>query len=229
MEFKDDAGQRVLRYDHLVVWDAGGRELEARMEVRIKGGEGEVWLEVDDRVAVWPVTIDPTFTRQDKLLAADAASFDGFGNSVAISGETVVVGAELGNGTGVFDQGSAYVFADAETPSDTPSTITLKAPISLWPPNHKYRTVIMSQMVQSASDAEDGNLINIVVIEKVTSDKPDNASGGDGNTSNDIVIADDCKSVQLRSERDGTKNGHVYSSPCGWLIQLAMSRGRSSR
>jgi hypothetical protein len=285
LEFKDDAGQRVLRYDHLVVWDAGGRELEARMEVRIKGGEGEVWLEVDDRVAVWPVTIDPTFTRQDKLLAADAASFDGFGNSVAISGETVVVGApfddgaagfdqggayvfvrrgggwsqqqkllaadaaegdqfgvsvalsgetvvvgaELGNGTGVFDQGSAYVFADAETPSDTPSTITLKAPISLWPPNHKYRTVIMSQMVQSASDAEDGNLINSVVIEKVTSDEPDNASGGDGNTSNDIVIADDCKSVQLRSERDGTKNGRVYSSPCGWLIQLAMSRGRSSR
>ena len=33
-------------------------------------------------------------------------------------------------------------------------------------------------MVQSASDAEDGDLINSVVIEKVTSDEPDNAPGG---------------------------------------------------
>jgi hypothetical protein len=40
------------------------------MAVRTEGGEGELWLEVHDRVAVWPVTIDPTFTRQDKLLAS---------------------------------------------------------------------------------------------------------------------------------------------------------------
>jgi hypothetical protein len=80
----------------------------------------------------------------------------------------------------------------------------------LWPPNHKYQAVIISQMVQSASDAQDGNLINSVVIEKVTSDEPDNAHG-DGNTSNDTVIAGDCKSVELRSERAGTKNGRVYS------------------
>ena len=68
------------------------------------------------------------------------------------------------------------------------------------------------RLVQSASDAEDGDLINSVVIEKVTSDEPDNAPGdADGNTSNDIVIAPDCKSVALRSERDETKNGRVYS------------------
>ena len=86
LEFKDDTGQRVLRYDHLVVRDARGRELEARMAVRREGGEGQVWLEVDDRDAVWPVTIDPTFTQQDKLLAADAASSDLFGSSVAMTG-----------------------------------------------------------------------------------------------------------------------------------------------
>ena len=79
LEFTDGAGQRVLRYDHLVVRDGGGRELEARMEVRIKGGEGQVWLEVDDRDAVWPVTIDPTFTQQQKLVASDAAAIDHFG------------------------------------------------------------------------------------------------------------------------------------------------------
>ena len=110
LEFTDGAGQRVLRYDHLVVRDGGGRELEARMEVRIKGGEGQLWLEVDDRDAVWPVTIDPTFTQQQKLVASDAAADDIFGCSVAISGETVVVGAPRDDGAAGFDQGSAYVF-----------------------------------------------------------------------------------------------------------------------
>ena len=107
LEFKDDAGQRLLRYDHLVVRDGGGRELEARMAVRMEGGKGEVWLEVDDRDAVWPVTIDPTFTQQQKLVASDAAVVDVFGYSVAISGETVVVGA---NGTEGPHQGAVYVF-----------------------------------------------------------------------------------------------------------------------
>ena len=110
-------------------------------------------------------------------------------------------------------------------PPDTPPTITLKAPVSLWPPNHKYQAVIIRQMVQSASDAEDGDLINSVVIEKVTSDEPDNAPGGDGNTSNDIVIAGDCKSVRLRSERDGTKNGRVYSV----TLRVADSAGTVTR
>ena len=166
------------------------------------------------------------WSQQQKLEASDAAAGDQFGCSVAISGETVVVGAPLDDGAAGFDQGSAYVFAAAETPPDTPPTITLKAPISLWPPNHKYQAVIISQMVQSASDAEDGDLINSVVIEKVTSDEPDNAPGGrDGNTSNDIVIAGDCKSVQLRSERDETKNGRVYSV----TLRLADSAGNVTR
>ena len=108
LEFTDDAGQRLLRYDHLVVRDAGGRELEARMAVRMEGGE--VWLEVDDRDAVWPVTIDPIFTQQQKLLVSDAAADDLFGESVPISGETVVVGAFSHDGAAGVNQGSAYVF-----------------------------------------------------------------------------------------------------------------------
>ena len=48
-----------------------------------------------------------------------------------------------------------------------------------------------------------------VVITQVTSDEPDNGNG-DGNTVNDVVIASDCRSVQLRSERAGPLNGRVY-------------------
>jgi hypothetical protein len=93
-------------------------------------------------------------------------------------------------------------------------TITLKnVNIEMWPPNHKYETITVSQLVQSASDACDAGVnINSVRILKVTSDElDDNPSGGDGNTTNDIVIAANCKSVQLRSERDGDLDGRVYT------------------
>src|SRR5262245_36825075 len=94
----------------------------------------------------------------------------------------------------------------------TPPSLTLKPGIQFWPPDHMYRTVTMSQMVASVSDGcATGLGLNDVVIEKVTSDEPDNSPGSsDGNTTNDIVIAADCKSVQLQAERDSTKNGRVY-------------------
>jgi len=84
-------------------------------------------------------------------------------------------------------------------PTDTlPPVITLRPVIELWPPDHKYHIITMAQMVQSVSDDSDGNLFNNVVIEKVTSDEPDDGSRkADGTTINDLVIAGDCKSVRL--------------------------------
>lgn len=49
----------TLRYDKLVVQDATGRELQARMQTQ----GGELWLEVEETGAVYPVTIDPTFSQ----------------------------------------------------------------------------------------------------------------------------------------------------------------------
>ncbi len=49
------------------------------------------------------------------------------------------------------------------------------------------------------------SLIDNVVIEKATSDEVDNSPDpGDGNTVNDIVVASDCKSVEImrRARRD---------------------------
>jgi len=83
--------------------------------------------------------------------------------------------------------------------------------ITLWPPNHKYETFTVSDFVTSASDLCDPSIsLSSVKIAMVTSDEANN-SGGDGNTNNDIVIAADCKSVQLRSERSGNGNGRVYT------------------
>jgi FG-GAP repeat protein len=94
-----------LRYEKLHAFDATGRGLEARMKL---AGD-QVKLEVADEGAIYPVMIDPTFTQQQKLEASDGAAGDLFGRSVAISGETVVVGAS-NDDDAVANQGSAYVF-----------------------------------------------------------------------------------------------------------------------
>src|SRR5207247_2438966 len=56
-----------------------------------------------------------TWTQQAKLTASDGAASDEFGCSVAISGDTVVVGAYLDNVGANTDQGSAYVFVRSGT------------------------------------------------------------------------------------------------------------------
>jgi hypothetical protein len=97
---------------------------------------------------------------------------------------------------------------DTEAPNITLTTGT----IELWPPNHNYSTVNVTDLVASATDNCGGNVINNVVITSVSSDEPENAPGNsDGNTVADIIIAANCKSVQLRAERDDNLNGRVYT------------------
>jgi len=100
-------GAKALRYEKLKVWDAEGKDLTARM--RTESG-GEVWLEVEDAAAVYPITIDPTFMQQAKLTASDAGVYDQFGRSVSISGDTAIVGAYIDDVGGNTNQGSAYIF-----------------------------------------------------------------------------------------------------------------------
>jgi predicted amidohydrolase len=95
-----------LRYDKLHAFDTTGREIEARMKL---AGD-QIRIEVADEGAIYPVTIDPTLTQQQKLEASDAGESDNFGSSVAISGDTVVIGSPLDDGAAGVDQGSAYVF-----------------------------------------------------------------------------------------------------------------------
>ncbi len=101
------------------------------------------------------------------------------------------------------------------TVKDTqPPVITTNAqPIKLWPPNHKYVILKVTDLVASVRD-NCGRKVGAgsVRISRASTDEPDDANGaGDGNTTNDIVIAADCKSVQLRAERIGNGNGRVYT------------------
>ncbi|HKC87766.1 MAG TPA: hypothetical protein VKG02_17405, partial [Blastocatellia bacterium] len=104
----DAAGQTVsfacgrgggeLTYNKLRVYDARKREVATRFEL-----EGRrLAIVVEDGEAEYPVTIDPQLAQESKLMASDGAAFHFFGGSVAISGDTVVVGAPFA--------GAAYIF-----------------------------------------------------------------------------------------------------------------------
>ncbi|MDM8539804.1 FG-GAP repeat protein [Desulfococcaceae bacterium HSG9] len=104
LAFKNSAGQTVTRYAGLYVFDAAGKTLPARLEMR----NDKLIILFDDSHARYPVTVDP-WIQTVKLTAGDAAAGDRFGWSVAVSGDTAVVGAHLNDGGGS-DSGSAYVF-----------------------------------------------------------------------------------------------------------------------
>jgi hypothetical protein len=94
---------------------------------------------------------------------------------------------------------------------NTPPVITLNGVTpSMWPPNHNYQTFQVTNFVTGVSDNCTSLNVGNVVIEKVTSDENENGNGS-GNTLNDIVIAADCKSVQLRAERENAGDGRVYT------------------
>ncbi len=121
VRFVDGSGSVMVSYSGLKAWDANGRALPARMEA----DGGVLRLAVDDRGARYPVTIDP-LVQQAYLKPAAVGTTqrgDDFGDSVAVSGDTVVVGAlgedsaSLGvNSTpneSAVNAGAVYVFVRA--------------------------------------------------------------------------------------------------------------------
>jgi hypothetical protein len=126
--------------------------------------------------------------------------------------ETVTFTIQPGTGYGVGSPSTA-TGTIANTPDSVAPTITLipNVNMTLWPPNHAYQTVSVTDFVASASDNCDATVnINSVYILKITSDEAENGNS-DGNTLNDIVIGGSCKTAQLRAERDGSADGRVYT------------------
>ncbi len=103
-------GEPVLGYGELKVWDASGRVLEAHYEPQAAGLD----IVVAAADAVYPVTIDPLITSQEAKLGpdftGDGEAADQFGGSVAVHGDTVLIGAPLDDTSAGEDAGSVYVF-----------------------------------------------------------------------------------------------------------------------
>ncbi len=102
----ESTGAPVVSYTGLKAWDATGRELPARMERR----GGELALLVADAGAQYPVTVDPLFANAEARLIEDPVTSDNFGSSVALSGDTALVGSPYDDTIAGADAGSAYVF-----------------------------------------------------------------------------------------------------------------------
>jgi hypothetical protein len=121
--YRDEAGHPVLVYRNLVVEDATGRRLPARIEAT----ERELALVIDDRAAVYPVLVDPTFGAPLWIGDIDQAGAE-FGYTVAAAGDVnddgyddILVGAtEFDNGnTG---EGAVFLYyGGPDGPSDTPA------------------------------------------------------------------------------------------------------------
>jgi hypothetical protein len=89
--------------------------------------------------------------------------------------------------------------------------------VLLWPPNHKYRSFRVQDLVTGVFDEGDPALsVDEVLIARVWSDEREDGSS-DGRTVDDIVIASTCQAVDVRAERRGTGNGRVY------VVELAVT------
>lgn len=97
----------------------------------------------DDAGSVYVFTRSAgVWSEQDKLTASDVAAADGFGGSVAIDGDTAVIGATFDDDNGD-SSGSAYVFAP------NPVIVAIE---------NLIRTVVRSNLQQGIENALAGKL-----------------------------------------------------------------------
>lgn len=94
---------------------------------------------------------------------------------------------------------SELVVKDTQPPVLTPKTL------NLWPPNHKFHSIAVSDCVDIADACQPDLRAEFIWA---SSDEPVDDIG-DGHHAPDILV-DDCQKVQLRSERQGPKDGRVY-------------------
>jgi len=107
LAFVDIEGNTRLHYGKLLVKDGNGRRLPARMHAR---ADGSLQIDFDDARAQYPVTVDPllvnplaTLKSQDDPVNVN--QLHEFGTSVAVDGDTAVIGDDEALG-----RGAAYVY-----------------------------------------------------------------------------------------------------------------------
>jgi len=203
--FVNESGAAVVNYSGLKVIDADGVAVPAWFETT---GD-ELRLNVDDSIARYPITIDPT-AQQAYLKASNTGAQDGFGTAVAISGDTVVIGApnEDSSATGVNgnqannsapNSGAAYVFVRSGT------TWTQQAYLKA-----SNASVISSDDRFGSAVAISGD--TIVVGAKF---EDSNATGVNGNQSDDSAFNSGAAYIFVRSGTTWTQQAYLKASNTG--------------
>jgi hypothetical protein len=162
------------------------------------------------------VTLDGSDSSGDSLTFTWTG--DAIANQQPVTGEMPTVslpgGAHILTLTVVDDGSESDSDEVLVTVEDTvpPDLQVSGAPVQLWSPNHKYHRIYVDRFVDSVSDTCDGDLDeDDARFRHVSSDEPENATG-DGNTLDDIVLCEHCRSVDVRAERRGNRNGRVYEA-----------------
>ncbi|HRH69332.1 MAG TPA: integrin alpha [Flavobacteriales bacterium] len=127
--FRDDRGHFRHAYRDLHVWDACGTSLASTM--RLAADADQVVIAVDDRNAVYPITVDPISTTVDRILLPTLGG--NFGYSVASAGDLngdgysdVAVGAYTAS-SGEASEGLVYVYYGASTGIPAAASVILQA------------------------------------------------------------------------------------------------------
>jgi hypothetical protein len=107
----------VARYSDLHAIDAAGRELSSSLAT----SADRILIRIDDRGAAYPITIDPLiWLEQPQLVANDGTSNNYFGSSVAVEGDTAIVGSII-NAAYVFERAvGIWTQSQKLTASDAP-------------------------------------------------------------------------------------------------------------
>ncbi|MCP4128112.1 MAG: hypothetical protein GY753_13750, partial [Gammaproteobacteria bacterium] len=110
LEFTTSGGVTVISFGSLHAYDAEGRDLPARFDLK----DSLLSILVDADGALWPVTVDPVATSE--WAAEGNQAYANFGGSVGAAGDVnndgyadVIVGAYLYD-NGEADEGRAYVY-----------------------------------------------------------------------------------------------------------------------
>ncbi|MBW2257371.1 MAG: VCBS domain-containing protein, partial [Deltaproteobacteria bacterium] len=115
IEFVSPEGTVRARYYGLQAWDVAGAPLASEMAVRgcDGGADCRIALLVDASEARWPITVDPWLVGNEKRLVPSGTEaltgIDKFGQSVALSGDILIVGAPDHKIIGVAT-GAVFVF-----------------------------------------------------------------------------------------------------------------------
>ena len=210
LTFASTSGTEIT-YSKLKAWDATGRELPARMHLAANG----LSLLIEDQDARYPLTIDPTLTQQAYVKASNTGTGDQFGTFIALDGQTLAVGAanEDSNATGVdgdqanddaLNAGAVYVFT-------------------------RSGTVWSQQAYLKASNTGVNDLFgNSVAISGDTLvvgafHEASNATGVDGDQSNDDTGASGAAYVFIRSGSTWSQQAYLKASNTGNFDEFGKS------